>query len=159
MSSLSRILLFFILCCFTPLVLWLAIAEFAGQYTYLALSRSGFLLIGLVIIGWAGLRDRPQMVWVGLALIGIGFLTFYCGRNLVLPTLDLTESSWLWEIRQCLAVPIPPMSRLTFGHVLVAGTAFINAAILLNDSDLRQIIAANLLFITAVGLACVLSTF
>ena len=48
MNNLSRILLFVILCLFAPLVLWLAIAEFADKPTYLALARSGLLLVDRV---------------------------------------------------------------------------------------------------------------
>ncbi|TWU20733.1 hypothetical protein [Bythopirellula polymerisocia] len=156
MRGLSHILLLFILCLFSPFVLWLGIAEFIDQPTYLALARSGLLMIGLATIVWAGLRDQPRMVGMGLALIGIGFLTFYYGQCWTVPSFDCTEYTWFWKFARRLAVPIPPMSRITYGHLLAGGVAVLNTALLLHDTELRNLLVANLVFISVVIFACVI---
>ncbi len=153
MSILSRILLFFILCLFAPLAVWLAIAEFADRPTYLALARSGLLLVGLATIGWAGLRDRARMVWLGLALIGIGFLTFSYALFSYGPFSSYGQS-YACEIGQRLATPIAPMSPITLGHLLAGGFVLINTALLLRDRGRRRLLAANLVLAAAMVLAC-----
>ncbi|TWU21309.1 hypothetical protein [Bythopirellula polymerisocia] len=156
MRGLSHFLLLFILCLFSPFVLWLGIAEFIDQPTYLALARSGLLMIGLATIVWAGLRDQPRMVRVGLALIGIGFLTFYYGESWTFPSFEWTEYSLYCKFGQRLEVPIPPMSRITYGHLLAGGVAVLNTALLLHDTDIRNLLVANLMFISVVVFACVI---
>lgn len=75
MNSLTHILIFLAALIVAPFALWMAVAA-ANEQEYLALARSGLLLIGLFGMLWGLLRRRLAVAAVGFTFVAVGFLTF-----------------------------------------------------------------------------------
>jgi hypothetical protein len=108
----------YIVCLLTimPLVLWLTIAAIADSSDYLALLRSGFLLLGLSLgVGWGLLRNKPRLVFLGLGLALLGYLTFAWASGYFFHAVGYGH---------ILHDPIPWAVRYGFGQELFPGFRF-----------------------------------
>src|SRR4051812_33023453 len=85
MNVLGRIVLAIAVVPLVAIVLWLVIAATDDPRGYLALTRSGLLLVGLGTLVWGVLWLRPGVASLGLLFIAIGFATFALGVPGVAP--------------------------------------------------------------------------
>lgn len=150
MNNLTRILIFLAAVLLAPVALWLTVAA-ASQHEYLALARSGFLLIGLFGMLWGLFRRRPSLAAVGIALVAVGFLTY-----LALPsttgTLTSVDQSW-WRLKASLCRSLPPFGIWRVWHVVVVGFLVINGVLIAREAPPRRVAGANIVFLAFTTLA------
>ncbi len=146
MTPLSRILSLIGAVLFMPLVLWFAIAFLAGEAEYLALVRSGFLLLGLMGIGWGLLRQQPRIAYLGFAFIAVGFLTFLQGFALSVPEFNY---DWLHQLKARLTYPLSHRSGLHLWHLALVAVVVLNGLLIGREANSRQIAGANLVLLAA----------
>ena len=142
MNNLSRILTFLAAVLLAPLAVWLLIAGLAGRQEYLALTRSGLLLVGLVGLLWGIIRHRFAIVLVSLLIILLGFLTSFR-----IERADPEGPARTWSFlkvgylhRFFFAVPFQ-------GYLLVVAGLILNGILLARGYSWRRIPGANLVFL------------
>lgn len=154
MNNLTRIFAFLAAVLIAPAALWLAVAA-AGQQQYLALARSGFLLIGLFGMLWGLFRRRPSLVVVGIALVAVGFLSYFA-----LPSgtdgVAQADASWL-TLKAALCRPLPPLGACRVWHAMFAAFLIINGVLIAREAPPKRIAGANLVFLAAAILAVMLA--
>src|SRR6185295_1837285 len=136
----------------TPLLLWLVIAFVADPSDYLALMRSGFLLLGLGLgIGWGLLRNSPRLVFFGLGLALLGYLMFARASGVFLATsgqgFSLYDSTQ-WEVRNGLNHNV--ILGFPFAHVVALALVVANIVMVQKRFHVGRIVVSNLLGFAAI---------
>lgn len=129
--------------------LWLAIAFLTGPGEYLALIRSGFLLLGLAGIAWGLLRRRGDTFGLGLGLILIGFASHWF-LSASLPSGEI--SRFLWRMGRTFRAPIA--HGISLGHIFAAALVMGNALMIHRRLGMYRIVTGNLMLMaTAIVIA------
>ena len=150
MAFMNRIVTGIGLCIALALVMWLAIAFGATRSDYLALARSGLLLIGLGTLIWGAIWWRVYLVMTGLFLLLVGLVTFW---------VDGPWHCWpawsyggfygsgydFWDqLQQGLWHPLNHRASLRLWHAVVAAFMVLNGILISQRASGHRVLGGNL---------------
>ncbi len=150
MNNVTRVLIFLAAILVAPIALWLAVAA-ANQQEYIALARSGLLLVGLFGMLWGLLRRRLSLAAVGIAFVVLGFLSYFASSSAA-AALDSIDMSW-WGLEASLCRPLPPFGTWQVWHLVAVAFLVINGVLIARDIPPRRIAGANMVFLAFAILA------
>lgn len=158
-ATIRAIILYVSLAIGTAILFWMVLARTMDHWDYLALARSGMLLLGLAATAWGILWQRTRLIWAGLGLLAAGLLTFAIedwnwawGSGCVWPT---WASDWplhdlFSRIGYGLWYPLT-WGGLCLGHLGILGLVVLNGMLIHRGASAREFIGANLLVVAGIA--------
>lgn len=152
MNTLGRMLLALALVPLSLVALWLAIAAIDDRTTYMALGRSGLLLIGLFALVWGVLLLRPGIAALGLMFLVSGFVTFGVDLSEASPSapVGLEVSDFLCRVGCGLTRPLTISNGVCLWHVALCGLLLLNGLLISQHAPSWRVAGGNLAMIAGI---------